>query len=77
MDLKPRTLDVVQHALEIVSAGVTTQDEVAHLYQRIGVESRGFRESQFDTAGAVRAGGATLVELRRWRVSAPAVTASE
>jgi len=67
----------LQHALEIVASGVTTRDEVARLYQRIGVESRGFRESQFETEAAVRAGRATLVELRRRRVPAAAVMASK
>ena len=67
----------LQHVLEIASSGVTTQDEVVHLYQRIGVESRGFRESHFDTAAAIRAGQATLEELRRRRVPAPTVMASE
>jgi len=67
----------LQHSLEIVSSGVTTPEEVARLYQRIGVESRGYRERQFDTASAVRAGRATLLELRNRNTRAPAVMASE
>lgn len=67
----------LQHALEIVSSGVTTADAVALLYRRIGVETRGYRERQFDTASAVRAGRATLLELRHRRMRAPAVMASE
>ena len=67
----------LQHTLEIVSSGVTTAEEVAHLYQRIGVESHGYRERQFDTAAAIRAGRATLLELRHRSMRAPTVMASE
>ncbi len=67
----------LQHTLEMVSSGVTTAEEVAHLYQRIGVESHGYRERQFDTAAAIRAGRATLLELRHRSMRAPAVMASE
>jgi hypothetical protein len=67
----------LQHALEIVSSGVKTSEEVAQLYQRIGVKSRGYGERQFDTTAAVGAGRATLLELRRRGTRAPAVMASE
>ena len=67
----------LQHTLEIVSSGVTAAEQVGHLYRRIGVESRGYRERQFDTAAAIRAGRATLAELRHRNVRAPAVTAAE
>jgi len=67
----------LQHTLEIVSSGVTTPGEVEQLYQRIGVESRGHRRRQFDTAAAVRAGHATLLELRHRSMRAPGVMASE
>jgi len=67
----------LQHTLEIVSSGVTTSEEVADLYKRIGVESRGRRLRQFDTEAAIRAGRATLAELRHRSVRAPAAMAAE
>jgi hypothetical protein len=67
----------LQHTLEIVASGVTKSEEVEHLYQRIGVESRGYRERQFDTAAAIRAGRATLAELRHRNERARAVMAAE
>ncbi len=54
----------LQHAREIAEAGVTTQDDVRGLYERIGRPVPGYHDA-FETSAAADAGSRVWRELRQ------------
>lgn len=68
----------LQHAREIVDAGVTTQDDVRGLYERIGRPVSGYHDA-YETSAAADAGSRVWRELRQGagasRTAAPSRTA--